>query len=360
VRVLLVDLELDWRGGQSQALLLLRGLRARGHDAELLSVNGAALAERTQKADIAIYLTGAAARNAQAAWSLRKLLRQRKFDVIHANEPHALTAAWLARAQRVAPLVAARRVVFPLRRSRVSLARYQAASRIIAISPAVRSELLAAGLDAARIEVIPDGIEAAAPITADERARSRTKWGIATDAPVAGYVASLTVEKGHDLLLDAFAEISRALPACHLLLAGSGVLQRSLQEKARASGLSPRVHFLGFVDEPRQVYAASDAVLFPGRREGLGSSLLDAMSCGLPVVALEGTATAAVLEDGRDGLVVAPLATLLAGAAARLLRDQALRIRLGEAARRKVTEQFSADRMVDATVCVYQSLVSRR
>lgn len=358
MRVLLIDLEREWRGGQSQALLLLQGLRARGHEAELLSANGATLAQRAERAGVTVHRVSATARSAHAAWVLRGLLRRGKFNVIHANDPHGLTAAWLAGAHRALPLVMARRVIFPIRRSRVSLARYQAAAQIIAISTAVRSELLAAGLNAERIAIVPDGVEPAAAITANERACARKQWGIPADAPVASYVAWLTGEKGHDLLLDAFAEMSRTLPASHLLLAGSGPLQHSLQEKARVTGIAPRVHFLGFIEEPRQVYAASDVFLFPSLREGLGSSLLGAMACGLPVVAVEGGATAEVIADGSEGLVVRPAPTLLAAAAVLLLRDRAMGERLGEAAQRKVREKFSAGRMVEATLDVYSRLIA--
>ena len=214
----------------------------------------------------------------------------------------------------------------------------------MAVSNAVRAELCAAGLDASRIEVVPDGVELAPPIASEERLRARERWGIPGGAPVAGYVASFTAEKGHALLLDAFAELRRSVPACRLLLAGSGPLQHSLQETARAAGLLPAVIFGGFVEDTRAVYAACDVFLFPSLREGLGSSLLDAMSCALPVVAFEGGAAGEILEDGRDGLLVAPAAAPLAAAATRLLTDNALARRLGEAARQTVSARFSAAR----------------
>src|SRR5205814_1872735 len=83
-------------------------------------------------------------------------IREARFDLVYANEAHALTAAWLARSHRRVPLVVARRVTFPLSHSSISLGRYRAAARILAISQAVGSELLAAGLDPQRIEVVPD------------------------------------------------------------------------------------------------------------------------------------------------------------------------------------------------------------
>jgi len=189
--------------------------------------------------------------------------------------------------------------------------------------------------------------------------RARARWGIAADALVAGYVASLTAEKGHEALLDAFAELRRTVPSCHLLLAGSGPLQNSLQEKARNARLLSDVHFAGFVEDTRSVYAACDIFLFPSLREGLGSSLLSAMSCGLPVAAFCGGATAEFLEDGRNGLVVAPAAPLLATAAALLLRDRALARRPAMPAR-DGERAFSAGGMAEATARIYERLIAAR
>jgi glycosyltransferase involved in cell wall biosynthesis len=288
------------------------------------------------------------------------LLALRRFDIVHANEAHALTAAWLARVGHSVPFVAARRVLFPLRRSAISLARYRAAACIIAVSTAVRSELLAAGLEAQRIEVIPDGVDLAPPIAAEERARARTRWNMPAGAPVAAYVASFTPEKGHALLLDAFALLRRSIPECRLLLVGTGPLQNALQERARAAGALPAVCFTSFLDDLRSAYAACDVFLFPSLREGLGSALLTAMGYGLPVAALEGGSIADILDDGRNGLISTATPEALAGAAVRLLTDIVLARRLGEGARETVRERFSAGGMVEATARIYERLIAPR
>jgi glycosyltransferase involved in cell wall biosynthesis len=359
VRVLLVDLEHVWRGGQSQALLLLQGIRARGHDAELVSVRGAALAQRAHSCGIPLHLVTPAFRRWGAARILRPLIRARRFDIVHANEAHALTAAWLARAHRLAAVVVARRVAFPLSRDRLSLARYRTAAKILAVSSAVRSELLAAGLDPARLEVIPDGVELVPRISLEERNRARMRWGIAADEPTAAYVASFTAEKGHALLLGAFAELRRTVPRCRLLLAGSGPLQKSFEEAARRAHLLPAVQFAGFVEDLRSVYAACDIFLFPSLREGLGSSLLSAMGCALPVVALASGGVVEAVEDGRNGLLVRePAPALLAAAAARLLNDAVLARRLGDAARETVASRFSANQMIEATLQAWERLTT--
>ena len=357
MRVLLVDLERTWRGGQSQALLLLRGLRQRGHTAELLAAGGAALAERAQSAGITVHTTAARDRRWGAARLLRRLLREQHFDIVHANEAHALTAAWLAGAHRHAPLVAARRVTFPLSRGYLSIARYRAAACIVAISQAVREQLLAAPLDPKRIAIVADGVEVPPPVSPEQRRSAREHWKFAPGDQVLASVAPLTAEKGHALLLEAFAAIRRETPHGRLLLAGEGPLRAQLEGQARALDLVPNVRFAGFVEDVDSVYQACDLFLFPSLSEGAGTSLLSAMAHALPVVTLARGGITEIVQDGSNGLLVQQASpAALAAAATRLLADRELSRKLGEAARQTVTTNFSADRMVESTLAVFERL----
>ena len=360
MRILMVDLAREWRGGQSQALLLLRGLKTQGHAVELLAVGDSALAMKASEQHIDVHTISGSARRIRAAWALSRLLRTTKFDIVHVNEAHALTAAWLGGAHRRCRLVIARRVTFPLSSSHISLARYRAAACIVAVSQAVRDQLLAARIDLARIAVVRDGVEIPALVSAQERARARARWNVTPDEPVLAFVAALTVEKGHALLLEAFAtlqtpEFRKQLPHCRLLLAGDGVLRTTLERQAATLHISKSVIFAGFVADVREIYAACDLFMFPPEEEGGGTSLLDAMACGLPVIASASGGIKEIVSDQENGLLL-PTRTphSMAAAATRLLIAPELGIRLGAAARETVTAQFSADRMVANTVAVFE------
>jgi glycosyltransferase involved in cell wall biosynthesis len=358
-RVLLADLERAWRGGQEQALLLMMGLKKRGHCAELVAVRDSAIPWRAQAAGIRVHATPDAGRRIGAARRVRGLLREKRFDIVHANEAHALTAAWLARSHRQVPLVAARRVIFPLSRGAISLARYRAAARILAISEAVRNELLAAGLDAHRIEIVPDGVEIPASVTADARENARKRWGFRADETVVECVGALTAEKGHALLIDAFAKLRRECANCRLLLAGEGRLRTQLERQVREAGLASAIVFGGFVPDVESVYAAGDLFVFPSLSEGVGSSLLRAMAYGLPVLALARGGVTEIIEDGRTAVLVQEAsAEALARAGARMLKDKDLRERLSRAARETVASRYSADRMVDGTARIFEELIA--
>ena len=360
VRVLVADLERVWRGGQEQALLLMTGLRRRGHCAELVAVRDSAIASRAEAAGIRVHAVSNRARRIGAARRLRQLIREKRFNLVYANEPHALTAAWLARAPRHVPVVAARRVVFPLSRSPISLARYRAATRIVAISQAVRSELLAAGLDAQRIEVVPDGVEIPDPIRPEVRLHARERLGLPADAIVIVNVGALSAEKGHALLIEAFAKLRREIGNCRLLIAGDGPLRVQLERQAQGADVGAAITFAGFVSDVDSVYRAGDLFAFPSLHEGAGTSLLRAMAFGLPVLALARGGVSEIIAHGGNGVLVQKAsADALAQAAAAMLRDMELRERLSKAARETVASKYSADRMVERTAQIFDQLVSR-
>jgi glycosyltransferase involved in cell wall biosynthesis len=354
-----VDLERVWRGGQEQAFLLMKGLKRRGHCAELLTVKHSAIESRAKAAGIRAHIIPDAGRRITAAWWLRGLLREKRFDIVYANEAHALTAAWLARSHRRASLVAARRVVFPLSRGAFALARYRAAARILAISHAVRNELEAVRLDVNRVEIVPDGVEIPAAITPEARENARKQWSFRPDEIVVECVGALTPEKGHALLIEAFAKLSGEVPNCRLLLAGEGRLRAQLERQVQEAGLASAVVFAGFVANVESVYAAGDLFVFPSLSEGAGSSLMQAMAYGLPVLAFARGGVAEIIENGRTGVLVQEVsAEALAREARRMLEDRRLTERLSRAARETAASRYSAERMVDDTVRIFEDLIA--
>jgi glycosyltransferase involved in cell wall biosynthesis len=360
-RVLVADLERAWRGGQEQAVLLMTGLKHRGHAVELVAVRESAIAARAQAASIRVHEVSDSARRIGAARRLRQLIREKRFDLVYANEAHALTAAWLARTHRHVPLVVARRVAFPLSHGPISRARYRAAARILAISEAVRSELLGAGLDAARIAVVPDGVEIPGAMSPDTREKARKRWGFSAEETVIVNVAALTAEKGHALLIEAFAKLRREMANCRLLIAGEGRLRPQLEAQAQEMSLGSAIVFAGFVPDVDFVYAAGDLFVFPSLQEGAGSSLLRAMAFSLPVLAFARGGVTEIIEDGRNGILVRQAsAEALAWAAKGMLGDSELREGLGRAARETVVLRYSADRMIDLTARIFEEVIPGR
>ncbi|HTZ32543.1 MAG TPA: glycosyltransferase family 4 protein [Methylomirabilota bacterium] len=354
---LVVDLETEWRGGQSQAFLLLKGLYERGHAAELIAPQGSALSQRAAAEGIYVHRVRQRLLRLRAAAMIRRVLSDGRIELVHVNEPHALTSAWLAGAHRKVPLLVSRRVAYRIQGPK----RYLAAQRVLAISRFVKESLVASGIPEERIGLVYEGVEVPAPVAADTRASARRRWGVGEQETLLGCVGYLLPEKGQEFLVKALPAVVAKHPATKLILAGDGPCRAELEAYCRANGLAKKVIFAGFITEIAQVYAALDIFVFPSIAEPLGTSLLAAMAWGLPVVAVASGGVPEYVESGKTGLLVErPEAELISSALLRILDDAALRERLGRAAREEIRGSLSAETMVENTLAVYEALAGGR
>ena len=360
MRVLYVDLEREWRGGQSQALLTLCGLRERGHEAELLAARDSPLANRASDARITVHRVARLGLRAWAALEIRRLIRMKHFDLVHLNEPHALTAAWLASAHRRVPLLLSRRIGFPLQKNAVSQARYRAVGRFVANSKDVAQSLIDSGIAAERISIVNEGVEIFPLRTPEQRSTARKHWGLRENEFLFGCVSVFVPEKGQRHLIEALPLVRALHPEVRLLLAGDGACRAELQTLTKRLGQSEAVFFPGFVKDVAQVYAALDAFAFPSEFEGLGTALQAAMAAGLPCISTKRGALGEVVDGERTALAVEPTGKEFAVAMLRLINDEGLQTKLSKAGRREVEQRFSAGRMVENTIRVYEDVLKTR
>jgi len=360
MKVLYVDLEREWRGGQSQALLTVTGLRACGHDAHLLAVGGSPLARRAEAAGVPVHVVGTSARRIVAAHLLRRLLAQQKFELLHANEPHALTSIWLAGSHGKAAVVMSRRVAYPLGRSLVARKRYESAQRIIAISRFVAKSVLDSGVLPEKVEIVYEGVEVPPAVTQEARRLARMRWRVGDSEQLLGCVGYLLPEKGQEFVVRSLASARATFLGARLLLAGDGPCREKLEFLVRDQGLQDAVIFAGFIQEVSQAYAALDAFLFPSLAEPLGTSLLAAMAWGLPVLAVASGGVPEYVKDSETGLLLAqPDPGLFSAGILRLLSEPEFAKRLGGAARNSIQRRFTADRMVRNTLRVYEDVLKK-
>jgi glycosyltransferase involved in cell wall biosynthesis len=170
---------------------------------------------------------------------------------------------------------------------------------------------------------------------------------------VVGNVAALTGHKDHATLIEAMALLRPRAPETRLVIAGEGELRSTLETRVGERGLQDRVVFAGFRRDLDRILPAFSIFCLSSHLEGLGTSLLDAMAFGLPVVATAAGGIPEAVEDGVNGRVVPPRdPPALADALAEVLGDEATRRRLGAAGRRVFLERFTAERMVQETLRV--------
>ena len=237
------------------------------------------------------------------------------------------------------------------------------ADRILVTSPAYveSSRYLRTVRD--KCVVVPIGIDVGRfqKRGGERRESLRARWGLPPDRPVAVFVGRLRYYKGLDYLLRALPLV----PDLHLLLVGGGPLWDSTRALAAALGVASRVVFAGDVDDDDlpACYAAGDLFVLPShlRAEAFGTSIVEAMAAGLPVISTEiQTGTSWVNQDGLTGLVIPPCDPgAIAAAMAALVADPARREAMGLAGRARASQMFEAGTMVEAVEAVYREVLAR-
>jgi len=221
------------------------------------------------------------------------------------------------------------------------------ADAFVAMSRAIRGEMLGAGVPGERIELLPHGVDTQRfrPATAEEKGALRRALGL-PEGVLAVYSGRLLRGKGLETLLDAFAAIADRAPGLGLVLLGSGEgqalsIEDELRRRVAQGGLGTRVAFAGRQERVEDTLRAADLFVFPSVFEALGIALVEAAACALPAVASRTGGIVDVVEDGVSGRLVAPGdAPALSEALLHLAGDGDLRSRMGREARSITLARF--------------------
>jgi glycosyltransferase involved in cell wall biosynthesis len=234
-------------------------------------------------------------------------------------------------------------------------------TRIVAVSEPMRTELIGAGIDATRVQVITNAIPEVPDSEREQRRRdTRAELGIGRDDFVFGYVGRLSEEKGLDDLLEAAGLLLPSLPASRLLLVGAGPRKEMLEQTARRHGIEGRVHFAGFQTRTSEWYPAMDAFVLPSLTEGTPMALLEAMAHRLPIVATAVGGIPGMITHGKNGLLVpAGDQTKLLEAMRALATDPDLRQELSLCGRRSVREAYDVQNWIRLMCEVYMTTTQR-
>jgi glycosyltransferase involved in cell wall biosynthesis len=297
------------------------------------------------------------------------LVREGGFALVHDHSTMSAATMLLLGLSRV-PLVVTEHLSFGQRRLDQRLS-YRLLSRFvscfIANSQATRAELIAHGVSASRVQVIPHGI----PLrdgSPPEQARRAIAVALArgsgrVDAwsgPIVGFVGRLEPEKGGRQFVATAACVARAVPEARFVMIGDGSQRGSIEADAREAGLGDRLVMLGDVAEVERFYPAFAVLVSTSLRETFGLAILEAMAAGVPVAAFRTGGVGELLEAGAgEGVSVGDVRGL-AEVVVELLRDPARRSSLARRARQRVSEQFTATRMAHEVARVYDDVLCAR
>ncbi|MBW2282832.1 MAG: glycosyltransferase family 4 protein [Deltaproteobacteria bacterium] len=353
LRIVHVDSERGFSGGEVQVFLLMEGLRARGHHNVLICPPGSRCESEARERGIeTLALPMRNYTDGLAVLRLRRALDTLRADLLHLHTGRATWLGGLAARWAGLPAITTRRMDRRVKRGwRTRLIYGWLVERAVAISPAVASRLEAGGVPASLVRTIRSSVDLGALEPAAGREATRKALGADPDAVVLLCLARLHKRKGIDVLLRALGGMS-AKP--RLWIAGDGPERGALEALARETGVDAQVQFLGMRSDAADLLAGCDVFVVPSRSEGLGVVALEAMAAARPVVASAVGGLAHAVVEGRTGLLVSPEdPDALARALARVIEDPALRESLGDAGPGRVAEGFLAEQMVEAYESLY-------
>jgi glycosyltransferase involved in cell wall biosynthesis len=305
-----------------------------------------------------------------------RYLRWNRIDIVHSYNFYAnyfaIPAAWLARTPViVASIRDTGAFMTPLQRlAQRTICRL--ADVVLVNADAIRQWLISEGFRPDKLVVIRNGIDIARFGRPGAGAGVRRELGMTGDAPLIAMLARINRLKGVEYFFEAAAAIAADFPDARFLVVGDALVMKDgaiapksdyrmeLEGHIRRLGLEGRVLFTGFrLDVPDLLSEVTVSVL-PSLSEGLSNTILESMAAAVPVVATRIGGTPEAVDDGVSGLLVPPRdSAALARAIRRILEDRELAARLGQAARRRVVDHFSMERMVGETERLYVSLLAQ-
>ena len=376
LRVAHVITRLELGGAQRNTLHTVSQLDADRFRTSLVCGPGGILDEEARDSGVPITFVDELARPLRPTADLRalarlvSLFRRQVPDIVHTHSSKAGVLGRLAAHLAGVPVVvhsihgfgfhpgqsASRRLLFRSAERLVA----PLTTHFIAVAENNRREGIALGLfEPARVSLIRSGVDLARFRRAHPDRQALTRAGVPEGAPVVGMIACLKPQKAPLDFVSVAARVAAELPAAHFVLVGDGVLRPQVEAAVREAGLAGRLHLLGWRHDVDRLLKTFDLVLHTSRWEGLPRVFLEAMAAQRAVVATDVDGAPDVVRDGVNGFLRPPGDVRgLAASVTLLLRDAALRSRMGRAGLEEAGE-FEIDRMVEQQERLYAALWSR-
>lgn len=362
MKILHINTEKTWRGGEQQTFNLLKGLKRRNISSHLLCQPDSPMAEKGEDIGIKVFpISMHGEVDPLACLRIRLLINRFKYDILHSHTSHAHTLAFFSSFGTHVNRLVTRRVDFSVfRHSFLKLSgikyRYMA-DFYIAISYKIKEVLINDGIPAGRIFVVHSGINPNRFDNADADSLM-AEFNIKSGEKIVINVAHLAGHKGQHYLIRSIPLVLAKIPTARFFIVGGGELMDELQALAASLRLKQELIFTGFRRDVGGFYQIADLFVMSSVQEGLGTAVLDALSLGKPVVATQSGGIPEIIKNGNSGLLVPPAdPKALSEAIVRMLTDHELAARVSRAGKSVVKQKFTIDTMVDRNIDVYHQIL---
>ncbi len=362
INVLHIDTERTWRGGQQQAVYLHEGLLQNGYKSHFVCQPGSALSKYMEVNNLTYFtLKMFGEIDINAAIRIAKYCKENKINIVHAHSAHSLSIAILTKLfYRRVKLIEARRVDFSIRKNIFSRMKYNSnlIDRHVSISENIKTVLIKDGVPEDKISLIRSGVDLSKFRNNISSKNLREELKINKNDFVIGTVASFAGHKDYPNFINAARIISNIKPQVKFVAVGEGKLRKKMEEIVQADKLNDKFFFAGHRTDLADFYNIFNLFVLSSKKEGLGTSVIDALAFGLPVVATSAGGIKEIIVNNVNGILVEPgNPEALAKAIIEIMDNEQKRKVLVETAMRMIDE-FSIEKTIRKNIALYHELLN--
>ncbi len=354
-----IDRQNSWTGQANRILLLSKGLTRRGHETGIITNPKSQLSIRARNSGIEVFECGMKGwRFNTAVFKIAEFLKKHDADIVHCHGPRDhLLCYLLSRLGYIKHIVRTKHNHKNLKSGFWSRLLYVQCSKVVAVSEYIKKSLEDDGVSSKLIETIYDVVDT-------EKFSPRAKEGeiikelnIHENEIILGCVSSLHERKGIEEILRAFKKITEAMPDKKIRCVLSGKGGKRWEPLIEKLNLKDRVILTGFRTDVDKILSVLDIYVLPSRQEALGTSILEAMSMGLPVVVSNVGGIPEAVTPGAGIMVPPNNANKLAEELILLINNKEGRKLMGMKARKRIQEIFSLHTLIDRTEHLYHRIL---
>jgi len=308
IRVLHIDTEFTWRGGQQQAVYLYESMLDQGYDTLFVCQPGSPLEKYFKKKNIPYHsLRMHGELDIFAGYKIASLCKNQKFNILHLHAAHAMSIGLFATLfHKDLKLIGVKRVDYHIRKNPLSRYKYSSyrITSLVAISDEIKRVLIDDGIQENRIHVIKSGVDIKKYKSIKQSSYLQEKYGIPENAFVVGTIAALAGHKDYPTFLKAAESIVSRTDNVYFVALGDGPNEKEIMEFADKLDLKDRFIFTGFQKDVGNHLKNFDIFVLSSKKEGLGTSVMDAMAAGIPPVCCRSGGIPELIDDGINGILV--------------------------------------------------------
>jgi glycosyltransferase involved in cell wall biosynthesis len=365
MNVLHISSEASWRGGEQQIMYLVEESRKLGVNAMVACRKGSKVEEYCRNNNLPFYtLPFSSAYDLRTALGIKRLCKKLNVDLIqtHTSKSHTLSVIAGVLGLDV-PQILTRRVDFAVKDNWFSRFKYnyRKIKKVICISETILEITKRDIKDVSKLTMIHSGVDTYKFGAHRNSDWLRQKYNLERDIRIVGNTSAISDQKDYPTFIGVVEEVlNRGIPNVQFFIVGDGPDRESVENLVKERGLEHKVILTGFVTNIQEVLPSLDIFLFTSKTEGLGTSILDAMAAGVPIVTTNAGGIPEMITHGKNGLMydvkdVSSLADGLIEVLNNPERGKQLAVEAFE-----TVEDFSKEKTARRTVEVYREILENK